>query len=315
VSREALAIARQTFLEVVRQPVHCVVVLATLGAYALSPHIALFSLREEGRLLDEFGTSTVLLAGWALTCLAASGVVRREIETRTALTLLSKPVSRGAFLAGKFLGVAGFLGLATWTFTVALLLVDRRGPVAFGAPDLPVAAAGFGGFAAGLLAAVARHHRGGRPFSSSLLGSLAVTLTCGWAAAGFFAPDGTLQTFGQGYDPLIAASALLAFLAVAILAAFAVSISAWTGRGGTFVVTGFFFVAGLAVGSLPPPAAPWRALLFWIPDLALFWTGDLFYTDGAGVPPLDILLATVTAALYSGAFLALGTWLLSRKGL
>jgi ABC-type Na+ efflux pump permease subunit len=78
----------------------------------------------------------MMLACVVLGVLAASMSISEEIEGRTAITLISKPVSRRQFLLGKFVGIflvtvllTGFLG---WFFEWTLLCkhwYDRMDPV------------------------------------------------------------------------------------------------------------------------------------------------------------------------------------------
>lgn len=310
---KSVAIARHTYLELVRQPASCFVTLLTLVAYAFGPRLAMFALDEESRLLAEFGASTILLAGWILVSLGASNVVRREIESRTTLTLLAKPVSREVFLLGKFLGVAAFLAVPTYLFTLALLFAHRQGPLIQRVPvDWPVLIGGGGGLGAAIVLATLRWARRERSFSASVLGFSVAGLSAGFLLAGFLGPQGSPQPFGRGFDLVIPGAALLAFLALAVLGAFAVSVSVWTGRGGTLVLTAVVFVLGLRVGELPET---WRRLLFFLPDFRLFWAGELFYRDAAGLPLAYLLLAALEALAYVTGFLALGMWALSRRGL
>ncbi len=41
----------------------------------------------------------------------AAGLVHKEVEKRTVFVLFSKPVSRAAFIAGKFLGLCGTMAV------------------------------------------------------------------------------------------------------------------------------------------------------------------------------------------------------------
>jgi len=300
-----LAIARHSFLEVVRQPVHGVVVVVTLVTYAVSPRLAMFSLGGELSLLKDFGSSTLLLSGWVLACLGASHVVRREIETHTTLTLLAKPVSRETFLAGKFLGVSLAVTLSVYLFLLALLLTARQGPVL--SPrfefDWPVLAGGLGAFLIALLGAVLRSYVWGRSFTSSLTGLTAVTLTAGFALAAAFDAHWTPQPFGAGFDFDLARAAVLSLCSLIVLVAFAISVSVWIGSGGTFFLTALLFLVGLSVSSLPEP---WRTGLTLVPDFQVFWVGDLFYLEGGSLPISYLGGSCMYALVYVLAFLTLG---------
>ncbi len=48
------------------------------------------------------------MAIWAFI---AAGLIHREVEKRTVFVLFSKPVSRAAFIAGKFLGLGATLAV------------------------------------------------------------------------------------------------------------------------------------------------------------------------------------------------------------
>ena len=76
-------------------------------------------------MLIDIGMATVFVAGGLLAAFVATGVLTREIENKTALTVISKPVGRPLFVLGKFLGVAGALILlSTLYMSFVFLLVE-----------------------------------------------------------------------------------------------------------------------------------------------------------------------------------------------
>ena len=58
----------------------------------------------------DFGLVAVTLFGLIVAVFIAAALVRKEVEKRTVFVLFSKPVSRAAFIAGKFVG----LGAHAW---------------------------------------------------------------------------------------------------------------------------------------------------------------------------------------------------------
>jgi len=56
-------------------------------------------------MMREVGMATITFAGILISILTASLVITSEIETLTAILLLSKPVRRSEFIIGKFLGI------------------------------------------------------------------------------------------------------------------------------------------------------------------------------------------------------------------
>jgi len=119
------AIALAAFRESVRQPMYWLLTLAAVGLMAVSPFIPYFTFGEDLVMVKELGYDTVMLAALAFGALAASLFVSEEIEGRTAVTLMSKPVSRRQFLLGKFVGillaVLLMFGLLGWFFEGSLL--------------------------------------------------------------------------------------------------------------------------------------------------------------------------------------------------
>src|SRR5690606_24013221 len=75
----------------------------------------------------ELELSALLTGGLILAAFTASGVISREIENRTALTVISKPIPRPVFIIGKYFGIVGALVLAWWVWASLLLLVLRQG--------------------------------------------------------------------------------------------------------------------------------------------------------------------------------------------
>lgn len=122
-----LAIARNTFLQSVRQPVFGLVVLTTLGSLAIAPAITGWTLDDDDKLLRDLVLSTLLLQGLFLSALGASTVVSGEIEDKTVLTVAAKPVPRFFFILGKFLGVFAALLLAHYLGVVGVVMTLRHG--------------------------------------------------------------------------------------------------------------------------------------------------------------------------------------------
>ena len=107
-----LAIAVNTFRETVRARVLYVLVLAgalTIGAGTLLSPLAL---GETARITKDVGLAAIDVLGLAIIVLLGTTLVYKEIEKRTIVLLLSKPLRRHEFIAGKFLGLTLTLALA-----------------------------------------------------------------------------------------------------------------------------------------------------------------------------------------------------------
>jgi hypothetical protein len=99
------AVALATFREGVRQPMLWLLVGIALVAMTLSPLLPYFTFGEDHLVVKELGYDTIMLVAVLFGALAASLFVSDEIEGRTAITLMSKPVSRRQFLMGKYVGI------------------------------------------------------------------------------------------------------------------------------------------------------------------------------------------------------------------
>jgi hypothetical protein len=123
------ALARMTVHDSIRQPLTWLTGLAGLGLLGLSYTFGLFNFETEDRLrmLATAGTAVGIITGLFLAVVGVSQVIHDELASRTALTLFAKPLSRGAYLVGKTLGI-----LATvWTLQV-VLAVAHTGLLASG---------------------------------------------------------------------------------------------------------------------------------------------------------------------------------------
>jgi len=131
-----LAITRNTFREGVRQPV--LYVLVGLGSALLlaSSFFTLFSFGEEAKLIKDMGLATITLLGLIVALFTSSSVVADEIDKKTVLTVLCKPVTRAQFVLGKFLGIVATALVAmlalTLALVVALYLYERVGCTSHG---------------------------------------------------------------------------------------------------------------------------------------------------------------------------------------
>ena len=102
---KAAAVALAAFREGVRQPMFWLLALLAAGLMSVSPFIPYFTFGEDYVVVQELGYDTIMLACVVLGVLAASMSISEEIEGKTAITLMSKPVSRRQFLLGKFAGI------------------------------------------------------------------------------------------------------------------------------------------------------------------------------------------------------------------
>lgn len=104
--KKVLVIATQTVQSYALDRVfHAVLVLALL-LIGFSVFLSTLTIVEQRKILLDFGFAAVSLVGVGFGILLGSTIVRKEMDSRTIYTILSKPVGRGEYLWGKFLGGA-----------------------------------------------------------------------------------------------------------------------------------------------------------------------------------------------------------------
>ncbi len=137
-----------TFLEAVRQRFFAFLIV--LGAAMVLSSVAFRFLdfgHGELKFIADFGFGGMFLFGSILAVVMTAQLFFAEMDNRTALTLLAKPLSRAEFLIGKFFGVwmilglfviilSALLGLVLWGRAQELsLLAEQSGRVA---PDFSI---------------------------------------------------------------------------------------------------------------------------------------------------------------------------------
>lgn len=98
-------IARATTKEAIRQPVFLLTIAIVIVISMVNTVLPFFTLGEDVKMLKDCGLATILISGLLIASWTASTSISDEIEGKTAMTLLSKPVNRRQFILGKYLGI------------------------------------------------------------------------------------------------------------------------------------------------------------------------------------------------------------------
>jgi len=116
-------IARATTKEAVRQPVFLLLLGIGMLVLIINTVLPFFSLGEDVKMLKDCGLATILICGLLLAIWTSSTSIAAEIEGKTAMTLLSKPINRRQFIIGKFVGIVQALLLLLIPLSLCLLLL------------------------------------------------------------------------------------------------------------------------------------------------------------------------------------------------
>jgi ABC-type transport system involved in multi-copper enzyme maturation permease subunit len=98
-------IARATTMEATRQPLFILLMVLGISLMLVLAFLPYLTFGEDIKMFKDGGLSTILISGILLAVWTASTSISQEIEGRTAMTLLSKPVNRRQFVVGKYLGI------------------------------------------------------------------------------------------------------------------------------------------------------------------------------------------------------------------
>ncbi|MCA9076031.1 MAG: ABC transporter permease subunit [Planctomycetaceae bacterium] len=98
-------IARATLKEAIRQPVFSLMIGLALLIIVANMYIPFFTMGSDTRVFIDCGLQTILICALLLSVWTASMSVADEIEGKTAMTLLSKPINRRQFILGKYSGI------------------------------------------------------------------------------------------------------------------------------------------------------------------------------------------------------------------
>jgi hypothetical protein len=102
---KSITIALATAKEAIRQPAFFVMAFFAGALLIITIFVSYFTFGEDIKMYKDTGLTTISFFCMLLALLTASSTVADEIEGKTAITLLSKPITRRQFIVGKFLGI------------------------------------------------------------------------------------------------------------------------------------------------------------------------------------------------------------------
>jgi ABC-type transport system involved in multi-copper enzyme maturation permease subunit len=115
--RRTWVIAANVFREVIRDRALYLLVFFALvmgGMLRLLPEVAAAT---EDKMILDIGLAAMHLLGLVIAVFVGTGLVNKEIEKRTVLVLMAKPISRVEFIVGKYLGLSAVLAVLVAAMT------------------------------------------------------------------------------------------------------------------------------------------------------------------------------------------------------
>ena len=320
------SIIRNTFVETIRQPIYGVLLLATFALLVITLPLTGWTLGVSGdyretdqKMMENLGLSTLLVSGLLFAAFCASSALSREIETKTALTVISKPVSRTTFVLGKFVGVAAAVTAAFYLCSLVFLMTVRHKVVsAVSDPyDVPVIVLGCGALATVLLVSAVGNYFFGWSFTSTSIWTALVGFSLAMGLIAFIGKEWKIVPFAHDIRPQLIVGMGMMFLGVMVFVAVAVAASTRLGPVLTLLVCLGVFIVGWTHPLLFSRADDILIVrvLGWIaPNLTYLDPQDPLTTDKT-IPLAYVGVAAGYCACYVAAVLAAGVALFQRRQL
>ena len=122
-SGRIIKIAKNVFLEAIRDRILYIIGLFTVLMIAAVRLIPELSVGTEDKIILDFGLAVINILGLIVTVFVGTGLVNKEIEKRTVYILVAKPLSRSELIIGKHIGLSGVLAVLLMAMTVIYGLI------------------------------------------------------------------------------------------------------------------------------------------------------------------------------------------------
>lgn len=131
--RKIFSIAILTFKEAIREKILYNLIVFALIFIAIGAEAVYFVIGDWERIVKDISLSSIEIFGVLIAVFIGVGLIVREIDRKTAYTILSKPLPRYGFVLGRYLGLLMILGLNSLIMFFALLIAlwYARSPIEF----------------------------------------------------------------------------------------------------------------------------------------------------------------------------------------
>ncbi len=163
-----LAITTNVFREVIRDRILYLVGLFAIFLAACTRLLPEIAATTEHKIMLDVGLAAMSLLGLVIAVFVGTGLVNKEIEKRTVLVLMAKPISRTEFIVGKHLGLSAVLAVLVAAMTAIYMGILSLSQIPYPATSILVSSL-FLFFQLSLITAVAIAFG---VFTSSLLATL-----------------------------------------------------------------------------------------------------------------------------------------------
>jgi len=313
------SIAKNTFIETIRQPVYAVIVAAAVFLFFISPSLTMYTMEDDNKLLRELGLSTLFIAGLFIATFSASAAITEEIETKTILTTLSKPVPRYIFILGKFIGTVAAVILAHYIFTIAMLMTIRHGVLSTASDTHDMTVITSAAITIGLSLAITAflNYSYDWKFTSTAIVLISIFATMTIVFLLLIDRNWKFNPAGNGINSFDIYGSILLLIALFILTAAALMFSARFNVLVTLSCCIGLFLLGLISDYVFGRFAEshlWAKIgKIIVPSLQVFWISDAIYEQSSKITVGYIASCGIYGVLYTTAFILIAIALFERR--
>lgn len=116
-------IAKNTYREIIRDRILYGLLVFAVLLIGLSMALGQLSFAEQTRITINFGFTAIHLSAAILSVFVGSTLVGRELEKKTILTLLARPITRAQFVLGKSVGLFAVICVVVLMLAFVLVLL------------------------------------------------------------------------------------------------------------------------------------------------------------------------------------------------
>lgn len=118
---QILAIARNTFLETIRDRILNAILVFAMVLIGSSILLGQLSAGQDVKIIKDLGLAAIGVFGVIIAVFVGTSLVHKELDRRTVFVVLTKPVNRAIFLVGKLVGLVATLTVLTAAMGTAYL--------------------------------------------------------------------------------------------------------------------------------------------------------------------------------------------------
>ncbi len=251
-----ITIAKNAFKESIRQPVFFIMLLLAAFIQLLNTWIVGFTMGRQNvpgevsgddKMLLDVSMGGIFLLGIILAAFISTAAISREIENKTVLTVVSKPIGRTSVILGKYLGISASMLVAVGIMIAYLLFGIRHGILTTAAqdPNYPVILASVGAIVFSVIMGGVCNYMYGWSYGQTASLLLLPLIWIAYIASLFVHEDWSIMDPSENIKPQIMLACICLAIAVFVMTALATAISTRLGQVMTITICTAVFIIGL----------------------------------------------------------------------